>query len=76
MGHPESSNTGWAERHRDALTTHHSHEDVLDDREFERLLEPVGTYPSRADLRRDSSACSVVVLAFEPAKSHTSRQAG
>ncbi|MFB6312325.1 MAG: tyrosine-type recombinase/integrase, partial [Salinirussus sp.] len=45
MGHPESSNTGWAERHRDALTTHHSHEDVLNDREFERLLEACRDIP-------------------------------
>lgn len=46
MGHPESSTNGWAERHRDALTTHHSHEDVLNDREFERLLEACRDLPA------------------------------
>jgi hypothetical protein len=39
MGHPESSTKEWAERHRDALATHHSHEDIRNDWEFERLLE-------------------------------------
>lgn len=46
MGHPESSSKGWAERHRNALTTHHSHEDVLNDREFERLLEACRDLPA------------------------------
>ena len=29
----------WADRHRDALTTRHTHEDALSEREFELLLE-------------------------------------
>lgn len=41
-----SSNNEWAERHREALTTRHSHEDVLNDREFERLLEACRDLPA------------------------------
>jgi hypothetical protein len=29
----------WAQQHRQSLTTRHTHEDVLTDREFELLLE-------------------------------------
>ena len=36
----------WAERHRDALTTRHTHEDVLTDREFELLLEACAKLPA------------------------------
>lgn len=46
MDHHQSSNNEWAERHREALTTHHSHEDVLNDREFERLLEACRELPA------------------------------
>lgn len=46
MEHHQSSNNEWAERHRDALTTHHSHEDVLNDREFEQLLEAYRELPA------------------------------
>lgn len=46
MDHHQSSNNEWAERHREALTTHHSHEDVLNDREFERLLEACRDLPA------------------------------
>lgn len=46
MEHTQSANNEWAERHRDALTTHHSHEDVLNDREFERLLEACREMPA------------------------------
>jgi integrase len=49
MAHQQSSSSEWAERHRDALTTHHSHEDVLNDREFERLLEACRELPSPRD---------------------------
>jgi integrase len=35
--HPDDPD--WAHRHREALTTRHTHEDVLTDREFEILLE-------------------------------------
>lgn len=37
--------SGWAERHRRALTTRHTHEDVLNDREFELLLEACASLP-------------------------------
>lgn len=39
MGRDNPKNSLWAERHRDALTTRHTNEDVLTDREFELLLE-------------------------------------
>ena len=41
----------WAERHRRALTTRHSHEDVLTDREFELLLEACSDLPSSRDFQ-------------------------
>ena len=37
--------SGWAGRHRRALTTRHTHEDVLNDREFELLLEACAKLP-------------------------------
>lgn len=46
MDHHQSSTNEWAERHREALTTHHSHEDVLNDREYERLLEACRDLPA------------------------------
>ncbi|WP_254838047.1 tyrosine-type recombinase/integrase [Natronomonas marina] len=49
MDHQQSSNNGWADRHRKALTTRHSHEDVLNDREFELLLEACGELPAPRD---------------------------
>lgn len=42
MDHHRTSNNEWADRHRQALTTRHPHEDVRDDREFELLLEACG----------------------------------
>jgi integrase len=45
MSHPDSSTNGWAEQHRDALTTNHSPEDVLNEREFERMLEACQDIP-------------------------------
>jgi integrase len=46
MDHHRTSNNEWADRHRQALTTRHSHEDVLNDREFELLLEACGELPA------------------------------
>lgn len=45
MDHHRTSNNEWADRHRQALTTRHSHENVLNDREFELLLEAYGDLP-------------------------------
>lgn len=45
MDHQQSSNNEWAVRHRQSLTTRPSHEDVLNDREFELLLEACGDLP-------------------------------
>lgn len=42
--HPQPGNE-WAERHLKALTTRHTHEDVLNDREFEFLLETCTALP-------------------------------
>ena len=42
--HPKSKNE-WAERHRKALTTRHTHEDVLNGREFALLLEACTALP-------------------------------
>ena len=46
MVHQGTSTNEWADRHRQALTTRHSHEDVLNDREFELLLEACGDLPA------------------------------
>lgn len=46
MVHQGTSKTEWADRHRHALATHHSNEDVLNDREFELLLEACGDLPA------------------------------
>lgn len=46
MDHHQPSNNEWATQHREALTTRHSHEDVLNDREFELLLEASGDLPA------------------------------
>ena len=46
MDHHRTSNSEWADQHRKALTTRHSHEDVLNDREFELLLEACGELPT------------------------------
>lgn len=46
MEHHQSSTNEWAERHRDALTTHHSHEDVQNDREFGQLIEACRELPA------------------------------
>ena len=45
MAHHPSSNNEWADRHRKALTTRHTHEDVLNDRKFELLLEACTALP-------------------------------
>ncbi len=39
VSHHNQPTTEWADRHRRALTTRHTHEDVLTDRQFEPLLE-------------------------------------
>lgn len=39
----------WADRHRRALTTRHTHEDVLIDRQFELLLEACSALPKPHD---------------------------
>lgn len=49
MDHHQTSNNEWADRHRQALTTRHAHEDVLNDREFELLLEACGNLPAPLD---------------------------
>lgn len=46
MADHRPSNTGWTARHRQALTTRHSHEGVLNDRESELLLEACGDLPA------------------------------
>jgi integrase len=46
MTQPHSERNEWATRHRKALTTRHTHEDVLTDREFELLLEACAELPS------------------------------
>ena len=45
MSHHNQAATEWAARHRQALTTRHTHEDVLSDRQFELLLEACSTLP-------------------------------
>ncbi len=49
MDHHQTSNDEWADRHRQALTTRHSHEDVLNDREFDLLLEACWDLPAPRD---------------------------
>jgi hypothetical protein len=46
MVRQRTSKNEWADRHRQALTTRHSHEDVLSDREFELLLEACSELPA------------------------------
>ncbi|MBB6647467.1 hypothetical protein [Halobellus ruber] len=46
MVHQGTSESEWADRHRQALTTRHSREGVLNDREFELLLEACGDLPA------------------------------
>ncbi len=46
-----SEQSSWADRHRKDLTTRHTHEDVLTDREFELLLEACATLPEPQDLQ-------------------------
>ena len=41
----------WAQQHRQSLTTRHTHEDVLTDREFELLLEACSSLPEPRDLQ-------------------------
>lgn len=49
MDHHRTSNDEWADQHRQALTSRHSPEDVLNDREFELLLEARGELPAPWD---------------------------
>lgn len=51
MTQHHSKKSEWAQRHRKALTTRHSHEDVLTDREFELLLEACSKLPSPRDFQ-------------------------
>jgi hypothetical protein len=46
MANHRKADSQWADRHRQALTTRHSHEDVRNDREFELLLEACGNLPT------------------------------
>lgn len=46
--HEQSS---WTDRHRKDLTTRHTHEDFLTDREFELLLEACATLPEPQELQ-------------------------
>jgi integrase len=43
QNHPDDP--AWAHRHREALNTRHTHEDVLTDREFELLIEACAGLP-------------------------------
>lgn len=49
MAHRKHSATEWADRHRKSLTTRHTHEDVLTDRQFELLLEACSALPEPRD---------------------------
>lgn len=49
MSHHKQSRTEWADRHRRALTTRHTHEAALTDRQFERLLEACSRLPAPRD---------------------------
>ena len=49
MSHHKHPGTEWADRHRQALTTRHTHEDVLTDRQFELLLEACTALPAPHD---------------------------
>ena len=51
MTQHQSASSSWAKRHRRTLTTRHSHEDVLTDREFELLLEACSELPSPRDFQ-------------------------
>lgn len=51
MDHHQTSNNEWADRHRQALTARHSLEDVLNDREFELLLEACSELPAPRDFQ-------------------------
>ena len=47
--HHNQPATEWADRHRRALTTRHTHEDALTDRQFELLLEACSALPGPHD---------------------------
>ena len=49
MSNHKQPGTEWADRHRQALTTRHTHEDVLTDRQFELLLEACTALPAPHD---------------------------
>jgi integrase len=49
VSHHNNPATEWADRHRRALTLRHTHEDVLTDRQFERLLEACSGLPAPHD---------------------------
>ena len=49
MSHHNQPGTEWADRHRQALTTRHTHEDVLTDHQFELLLEAYTALPAPHD---------------------------
>ena len=49
MSHHNQPAIEWANRHRRALTTRHTHEDVLTDRQFELLLEACSVLPEPHD---------------------------
>jgi hypothetical protein len=51
MTYNNSEATDWAERHRQTLTTRHTHEDVLTDREFELLIEACRELPEPHDFQ-------------------------
>jgi integrase len=51
MTYNNSETSDWAERHRQTLTTRHTHEDVLTDREFELLIEACRDLPEPHDLQ-------------------------
>lgn len=76
MSRHRPDNPNWAERHRQTPTTRHAHEDVLTDREFERLLEARATLPAPRDLQARFIVCSRDGWGCGLANSHTSKLAG
>lgn len=64
-----------ADRHRQALTTRHTHEDVLTDRQFELPLEACRAFQRHTTSKRDSSVSSQADSGFGPARSLSSENA-
>jgi hypothetical protein len=76
MPHSQQSNTEWATRYRQALTTRHSHEDILNDRDFELLLEACRNLPAPRGFEARFICLLGGASASGPAKSRTSEPPG